>query len=131
MPGVARAETTLPLLSELLAQTMEEQGVSIRDLSERLGITYEHIRRLVRGEGVPSRFVLKMICDELKMDFHESEKLATADKIRKKYGTIPLELSGKKPGMESIERAWDKLTPTQQIDATTMIVGWAKRNSGH
>ena len=126
MPKVL--EQTNTRIGQLLVDTMNEQGLEIKDLAEKLDITYEHARRLVRGEGLPSRFVLKMICDGMGLNYKLAEKLATANKIEKKYGSVPMEIAGKKPTLEPIERVWDTLTLQQQEDATSMILGWAKRN---
>jgi transcriptional regulator with XRE-family HTH domain len=115
------------LLSDMVTAKMEEKGFSIKDLAIKLDLTYEHARRIVRGEGVPSRFVLRPLCELLGMPYKEAERVATEDKIRIKYGTVPMEMAGKKPSLEPIERVWDLLSPEQQQDATTMIQGWARR----
>ncbi|HUJ21276.1 MAG TPA: hypothetical protein VLX58_07125, partial [Bryobacteraceae bacterium] len=92
---------------------------------------YEHARRIVKGIGVPSKPILKALCAYLGLDYKEAERIATADRIQKKYGGIPLELAGKKAGLEPIERVWETLTPDQQRDAISMILGWAKRTKAH
>lgn len=114
-------------LGDLLSSKMEEQGLSIKDLAEKIGMSYEHFRRIVKGQGIPSPLVLKALCELLGLNYMDAERMVTADRIRKKYGAIPLELSGKKPSLEPIERVWDLLTAEQQQDATTMIQAWAKR----
>src|SRR6476469_4921875 len=88
-------EDTTTRLSALINQAMEEKGVTIMDLADHLKLTYEHVRRLVRGTGAPSRWVLMLICDYLGIDKKLAERECTADKITRKFGTIPLELSGK------------------------------------
>jgi ribosome-binding protein aMBF1 (putative translation factor) len=115
-------------LGEMVTEAMNAQGVSIRSLAESLDITYEHARRISRGEAVPSKFILKAVCSLLELDYKELERLATQDKIRKKYGEVSLVLAGKDPTLEPIERAWPKLTDDQKKDAITMITAWAKRN---
>lgn len=116
------------MLSERLQSAMDAAGISIRDIAEQTGGSYENIRRVVKGMTIPSESLLRSICEVVGLDRHEMSKLARADKIRIKFGTVPLELSGKKPGMELLERAWDDLTPDQQNGITTMAQGWAKQN---
>lgn len=106
------AQTTR--LGELISEKMAEKKIDVRDLAEKLDITYEHVRRIARGEGIPSKFVLKLLSDELGIPYKEAEQIATSDKIIKKYGTIPLELYGKQPSLEPLERVWGKLTEEQQ-----------------
>jgi ribosome-binding protein aMBF1 (putative translation factor) len=41
--------------AQMVSAKMEALGISIRDLAYKVDTTYEHIRRLVRGEAVPSK----------------------------------------------------------------------------
>lgn len=118
----------MTLVGEKINEAMESKGMSIRDLSVELGSTYEHVRKIVRGGAVPSKYMLTSICAALKLNPKEMEKLATADRIRHKFGKIPIELSGKNPEMEAIERAWPHLSEDHKKDATSMILNWAKRD---
>ena len=88
---------------------MERKGFSIRALSEKLKTTYEHVRSIVRGNVVPSRYILRELAEVLDINLKELERVTTADKIRVKFGKIPLELSGKNPELEPLERAWPYL----------------------
>jgi len=115
-------------LGSFLSSAMHERGLSIKDVAITLGITYEHIRRIVRGESVPSKLTLKAMCELVGADLSEAAKLATADRIRKKYGTVPIEIAGKKPSLEPMERVWDFLTKNQQQDLITMAQALAQRN---
>jgi transcriptional regulator with XRE-family HTH domain len=115
-------------VGEIISAKMEEKGLSIRDLAVSLDTAYEHMRRIVKGEGVPSKFLLKSICQELGINYKEAERLVTSDQIEKKYGKIPMEISGKNPEIEPIERVWTHLTNDQKNDIITMVQGWARRN---
>jgi transcriptional regulator with XRE-family HTH domain len=121
-------EKIYPLTSDLIEEGMKNKKMSIKDLAIKIDTTYEHVRRLVNGQALPSKFTLKEICNVLGLSYKEAERAATSDRITKKFGTIPLELSGKKPGLAPIERVWDNLTEDQQADVVTMVQGWSKRN---
>jgi len=107
---------------------MQTRGLAIKDLAVLLDVTYEHARRLVRGEGVPSRPLIRRLAEALELSFDELNRLATADKIRMKFGTVPLELAGKNPELEPIERVWVHLTHDQKRDAITLVTSWAAAN---
>jgi hypothetical protein len=62
----------------------------------------------------------------LGLDYEEISKIANADRIRKVYGDVPLELAGKKPGMYPIEQVWDLLTEEHQRDIVVMAQTFAK-----
>src|SRR5579884_3289142 len=108
---------------------MQERGVSIRDLARKLEITYEHARRLARGEAVPSSYLLKAVCAYLKLPYEELQNIATSDRIRKKYGTLPLELTGKNPELDPIERAWPYLTDDQKKTLITLAQALVQQNT--
>lgn len=121
-------ELSQTVIGQMIADKMEEKGLSIKDLAVKLDITYEHVRRIVRGEGVPAKYSLRAICEILGISFREAERVATADKVRKKYGASYLEVQGKKPSLEPLERIWEALTNDQQKDIIVMAQGWVKRN---
>jgi transcriptional regulator with XRE-family HTH domain len=115
-------------LAELLTSKMEEQGMTMNELAEKLDVTYEHVRRIVRGEGIPSKYVLKLIAEVFKFKYHDLEKIAVSDKIKKKYGSIPAELAGKDPTLEPLEKLWFKLHEEQRAALIDMASSFARRN---
>ncbi len=121
-------EDSRTLLSDLISRKMEERNLSIRGLAEKMSMTYEHARRIVRGEGVPSDVVLRAICNELGLDFHEAQQLSVASKMKLKHGNVLFEVMGKKADLDPIERVWDLLSDQQKTDLTSMAQGWARRN---
>ena len=114
-------------LSDILTEALEKQGAGIIDLAKKLDISYEHARRFVRGESVPSTIVLKEICAYLKLPFEELNVKAKADRMQKDYGNLPLVLAGKNPTLEPLDRVWNDLTEAQQQDIINMARAWAKR----
>jgi transcriptional regulator with XRE-family HTH domain len=115
-------------LAELIAGKMGEIGVSINDLAGALEISYEHARRVVRGECLPSKHLLASVCEALEIDLGQAERIASLYQMHAKYGNLVAESAGKNSELEPIERVWDLLTPEQQQDAIAMIQAWASRN---
>ncbi len=101
----------------------------MRDLAQKLDLSYEHVRRIARGENTPSAFVLKPICEILDMDFTEAERLAKSQRIRRRYGAVQVEFRDRVPGLQEVERLWGRLNETQRKDALTMMNGWVKNNN--
>lgn len=121
-----KTEVPVPRLAAMIVEKMDERGVTILDLAKKLDLSYEHTRRIVRGM-IPSRRMLKAICEELKLPYKQVLDLANADKITEKYGELPAVMAGKKPGMEPLERVWDDLNEDQQRDLIVIAQGWAMR----
>jgi transcriptional regulator with XRE-family HTH domain len=114
---------------EVLREQMEAKNISIKDLADKIETTYEHTRSIIRGNVVPSKHMLPLFAKVLGLNIKELEKLAVADKIRRKYGKIPLELSGKNPELEPIERAWEKLSESHKQDIIAMVQTYARRDA--
>lgn len=116
-------------LSELISTKMSEKGLSIESVASglRTPITYEHMRGIVRGVRRPSDHVLRDIADLLGLPYDSMMTLKARDKISRDYGDIADILAGKKPGMEPIDRVWDRLTEDQQASLVDMAKSMAKR----
>ena len=114
--------------AELLLKRMGESKLSIGDLAQNLGTTYEHVRMIVRGKTIPSKLMVGTLADALKINRDQLERLAIADRIRLKFGKIPLELSGKNPELEPLERIWKHLSEEHKADLVAQAEAWAKRD---
>jgi hypothetical protein len=115
------------LISSRIQSAMDEKGYSIRNLVELVEGSYENMRRVVKGLSVPSVSLLRSVCEILDLPNAEMERLSKADKIRNKYGTVPLELSGKIASLEPVERVWNDLSLEQQAAVVDMVQTWAKQ----
>ncbi len=111
-----------------LVERMHQLDVTIRQLAERSGLTYEHIRKLAKGEAFPSRLALRQLCLLLRLDSGEMERLAVADRLEKKYGGIPHALAGKHPELSLLEPWWDRLTEQQKSSFRIQIKSVAESN---
>ena len=101
-------------LARALVERMNQLDFTIRQLAQRTGLTYEHIRKLAKGEAHPSRLALQELCRVLQLEPARMETLAVADRIEKKYGGIPHALAGRHPELSLLAPWWDMLTPQQK-----------------
>lgn len=115
-------------LARALTQRMNELDVTIRQLAERASLTYEHIRKLVKGAAYPSKLALLEVCRVLTLDPVEMETLAVADRVEKKYGGIPHALAGKHPELSLLAPWWDLLTEEQKTSFRLQIRSVAEAN---
>jgi transcriptional regulator with XRE-family HTH domain len=113
---------------EVLTARMQELKLSIADLAEKVGTSYEYVRKIAKGDTVPSESMVQELSEALKINRAELERLATADRIRVKFGTIPLELAGKNPELEPLERVWNHLSQEHKADLIAQAQAWAKRD---
>lgn len=112
----------------MLAGRMRDLHLSIRDVSAKVGTSYEHVRSVVTGNALPSDLMARALAETLKIKKEELERLLTADRIRRKFGTIPLEIAGKNPELEPLERVWNHLSQDHKADLIAQAEVWAKRD---
>ena len=63
-----------------------EPPLSISELAEQLGLTYEFIRRLVRGYNLPTRGSLIIMSRVFGVDLDWLESLVKEDKLAQEFG---------------------------------------------
>jgi hypothetical protein len=114
--------------AKALEEGLEAKGWDIADLARQIDSSYEYGRQLVRGYTCPGKHCLKSICTVLDLDQEEMRKLVVGDKLSKKYGGIPPELTGKDPRFLEIERLLPQLTPEQFEIVVEIIEGMTRRN---
>jgi|SRR6185437_548522 len=105
----------------LLKYDLEKRGLPLKQFAEKAKITYEHARKLVRGEAFPSSALLKRIGDVLELGRerrHHFEVSISIDKIERKYfNVIPMLLRLDRAGAEfarELAPDWNDLTDEQQ-----------------
>lgn len=111
-----------------LRSAMDAKGFSAKQLADRVKITYEHVRKLIRGDAYPSKSLLTVICQELGWDAERATELAHTDKIERKFGGVPAMLAGKNPELSDIERNWEYLNYDQRNTVKVLISALADRN---
>ncbi len=127
MPRTAKGHVpeTENLFAQAINDKMAELSLTLLELSDKTGASYEHVRKLSRGLASPSPLMLKEICEVLKLNRKDMERIVTADKIRAQFGKIPDEIAGKNPEMTKLEQYWPNLTPEQkaglEAQARTLI----------
>lgn len=117
------------LLADELNRKRLELKLGLNDIATKSGVSYEYVRQIMRGRTIPSKFLLRVLCQSLNVEYERAIKLAVADRIRKKYGGLPLELAGKDPEMLPLERAWKYLDEGHRRDLIAQAEAWAKADS--
>lgn len=116
------------LFAEALLAALKARNLELCEFSKLVDITYEHGRKMSKGLSLPSKHLLRTICHALDLNYEQMQKKVTIDKVRKKYGTVPLELAGKDPKFEKIEHILQLLDDSQLEDLYLMARAMAHRN---
>lgn len=117
-------QNDLNSLHGLIWHAMEEKKLTIRDLAKASAISYEHGRKIVRGEALPSRHLLLAVCDWLNLDREQALALAYRSRLSKR---LPAEHA--EESLEKLNALWVKLTGQQQEDLLHLATRWSGRNT--
>jgi transcriptional regulator with XRE-family HTH domain len=70
---------------------MEQRDLDMKNLAYRSGITYESVRRFVRGIDTRSATALQKLCYALGLDYKLASSVAIVENLRRKYNPAELE----------------------------------------
>ena len=103
--------------------------VTIRQLGRETGYSYEHVRKITKGEPFASRELNDAICQFLGMDPEEMWKIAQNEKLEWKYGTgIVTAL----PNNARLVSAWEHLNDNDRdrVIQVAEALAFANRTAG-
>ena len=100
---------------------MRGKKVGINDVSRAVGPAYEYVRRWVRGGAVPSNYILKPLCDYFDWNYSDIQQIATADRMRIKFGKLGIGTQALNSAIEPFSLAWPYLTDVQKTFLTSQV----------
>lgn len=98
---------------QLLADAVQRKGLSLHDLSEQLGITYEHARKLWCNIASPSDDLIRKAAKRLDMDAEAAVEAATQDRVERKHGQAGLKALGRDPRLGRLDAVTAVLTDSE------------------
>lgn len=114
--GKATTVSDTPRYADIIKMRMKTRNnptrrpITIRMAEQILEYSYEHIRKVVRGEPVASRDLNDKLCDMLGLEAEAMWQLAVNEKIARRYpsqASIP-------PADDRIKRLWPRLSPSDR-----------------
>lgn len=116
---------------EEMQKRMDALGLSIRDVSDKLGSTYEYVRRMVRGMSLPSKYMIVNLEEILQWHRDEMRPLMVSDKIERQHGGIPAELAGKNPELAPFEHGWPMLSEHEKEILLNQLNSFVRQYKKH
>jgi hypothetical protein len=89
-------------------------GLTPKQIAQKVGCSYEHIRKLFRCRALPSKWMMKDLCRVLRMDMAEAQQLADIDYCRWKYGPAFWTSQGRRPESDGFYVLSYFLTPADR-----------------
>ena len=91
---------------------LQSRGLAIRQLANAVGHSYEHCRRIIKGDPVVSEELNKEICRVLGLDEQEMWRQAQKEKAVERFGVrLPSAGAG---DAQALIRAWKQLGPSDR-----------------
>jgi DNA-binding Xre family transcriptional regulator len=101
-------------IAEALNDGMAVKNIGLQELADKTKISYEHLRKMSKGEATPSASKLAAICKVLDLDLEAIQALEVSERVQKKYGAISGAIPGKNPELARVETLWPKLSKPQR-----------------
>ena len=99
--------------------------ISIRQLSQALGYSYEHIRKILAGQPSGSREFNDILCGYLGLDANAMWRLAMEEKVAIKYGH---DLGVRLPKDSRLVDLWNQLDATDRERLVKVAEGMVLAN---
>lgn len=108
-------EQVTPTVASELQRLMDQYDppLSIRGLSVKLGVSYEYVRRLVRGLVLPSELASRELARFFGIDCEVFAALVERDRIAREYGNAYL-IPNSDPELAKLASSWELLTVKQK-----------------
>jgi transcriptional regulator with XRE-family HTH domain len=112
-----------------LAQRMNEVGVSTAEVAIKARLTYEHVRKLILGNYLPSASVLERLCGVLGLSRHDMKQRVARDRMIFKFGDAAWTYWGMTPRSGQLHILFSVLSAEEQEFVRLWIIsfGEAKR----
>jgi len=117
----------LGFFSERLLHSMAALKLTPKRVAPRAGCSYEFVRRMTRGESLPSRELLTRLSVLFRWNVREIEGLVRADECRRKYGAAFWSVVGIDPKLEPIYILFPYLTPGERQMAVDLLRSYVGR----
>ena len=91
------AQDRLGFFNTRLEQRVNEKGLTVGQLAEKAGTSYEHSRKLIAGSCLPSDELLKRLCTVLELSLKEMAPRLRKDRMIFSFGDVAWEICGIDP----------------------------------
>jgi transcriptional regulator with XRE-family HTH domain len=113
----------LGFFSARLEQRMSEVELSAQELARRVGVSYEHVRKLIIGRCLPSDSTLEKLCVALELDKKEMSRRVLKDKMIFRCGDAIWIAWGRNPKWAPFYILVPLLSPKQWSFVLTCVRG--------
>lgn len=115
-------------LAVMIQEGLDSKGLSLRDLAIKVGISYEYMRMIVRGDRVPQKVTLLSICRALDLDCDEALRLSRLQRMQATPEDVTAALP---PRLRKIAELWVDLTDAQREYVLQVVTAYSAAAQHH
>jgi transcriptional regulator with XRE-family HTH domain len=87
----------------MFAQAIEAKGMSLGSVAQRVGRSYEQMRKVFLGTSTPSSALVAKLSKILGMNAEEAQRAATKDRMQRRFGRQGLKAMGRDPRLAELD----------------------------
>jgi hypothetical protein len=110
----------------MVRKRLDEKGLMPRDLASATDYSYEHVRKVLKGETNIGEDFHERLCRALDLDPVEMGQLLVSEKVSSKYGAAFKKVLA--PPDTELRRIWPDLTDVQKKQITAIALGFKAQN---
>lgn len=110
----------------MFAQAIQQKGLSLATLAEKVGYTYEQMRKLYVGTSAPSPLLVEKLSKILGMNLEQAQQAATQDRMARRYGKQGLKALGRDPRLATLDAVAALLSDQELQTVITVARGIIK-----
>lgn len=117
-------------LSLAIYTRMKQLPLSSKQLAVEVGVVYETIRGILKGDRPPSKLLLQAICRVLSLNFEAMDEMRITEQVKRKFDRVPA-LRKNDPELQSIEEAWPLLLPDEKEHIILLVEKYVRKQKEH
>ena len=110
----------------MFAQAIETKGISLGSVAQKVGRSYEQMRKVFLGTSTPSSALVTKVSKILGMKVEQAQQAATQDRMQRRFGKQGLKALGRDPRLAALDAVAGLLSDAEITLLVTVAQGLAK-----
>ena len=104
----------------MFAKAIEAKRISLASVAQKVGRSYEQMRKVFLGTSTPSSALVTKVSKVLGMNVEDAQRAATKDRMQRKFGEQGLKAVGRDPRLAELD-AVAALLSDQDLQAVITV----------
>jgi transcriptional regulator with XRE-family HTH domain len=110
----------------MFARAIEAKGISLGSVAQKVGRSYEQMRKVFLGTSTPSSSLVTKVSKILGLNVEDAQRAATKDRMQRRFGKQGLKALGRDPRLAELDAVASVLSDQELQTVITVARGLAK-----